>query len=71
MAIELPALPYPPSALEPHISAATVALHHDGHHRAHVEEANRLLEGSGLEGLELDKEKKQLLSEFIAEQNVI
>ncbi|WP_372015335.1 superoxide dismutase [Pseudoxanthomonas sp. 10H] len=54
MPIELPPLPYAAGALEPHISAATVSLHHDGHHRAYVEEANRLLGGSGLEDLPLE-----------------
>ena len=54
MAIELPDLPYAPSALAPHLSATTLELHHDGHHRAHVEEVNRLLPGSGLEGLGLE-----------------
>ncbi|GAB3507913.1 superoxide dismutase [Pseudoxanthomonas daejeonensis] len=55
MAIELPALPYARDALEPHISAATLDLHHGAHHRAHVEEAARLLEGSGLAGLPLEE----------------
>src|SRR5690349_1291973 len=54
MAIELPALPYARNALEPHISAATLDLHHGAHHRDHVEETNRLLEGSGLGDLALE-----------------
>jgi Fe-Mn family superoxide dismutase len=54
MPIELPALPYARGALEPHISAATLDLHHDGHHRAYVEETNRLLAGSGLEDASLE-----------------
>ena len=54
MPIELPALPYPRTALEPHISAATLDQHHGSHHRAHVEETNRLLAGSGLEDLALE-----------------
>ena len=55
MAIELPALPYPRNALEPHLSAATLDEHHGSHHRGHVEATNRLLEGSGLEGLALEE----------------
>ena len=55
MAIELPALPYAPSALAPHLSAATLELHHGGHHRGYVEQTNRLLEGSGLEDLPLEQ----------------
>ena len=54
MPIELPALPYAHAALEPHISAATLELHHGGHHRAHVEALDRLLPGSGLEALALE-----------------
>ena len=55
MAIELPALPYLRNALEPHLSAAALDEHHGSHHRGHVEATNRLLEGSGLEGLALEE----------------
>ncbi|KAF1686153.1 superoxide dismutase [Pseudoxanthomonas broegbernensis] len=54
MPIELPDLPYPRTALEPHITAATLDLHHGVHHRAYVDAARRLLEGSGLEELALE-----------------
>ncbi|HVE83541.1 MAG TPA: superoxide dismutase [Myxococcales bacterium] len=40
----LPDLPYDYSALEPHISAEIMELHHDKHHRAYVEKANQALE---------------------------
>jgi superoxide dismutase, Fe-Mn family len=40
---QLPALPYRVHALEPHISARTLELHHGRHHRAYVEKANTLL----------------------------
>jgi len=36
----LPALPYAPEALEPHIDARTMALHHDKHHASYVENLN-------------------------------
>jgi Fe-Mn family superoxide dismutase len=39
----LPKLPYALDALEPHISAAIMELHHDKHHRAYVEGANKAL----------------------------
>jgi Fe-Mn family superoxide dismutase len=46
--IELPELPYPADALEPFISARTLRIHHDGHHRAYVDKANALVgEASG------------------------
>ena len=44
MSIELPPLPYPLDALEPFISATTLATHHGKHHRAYVEKT-RLLAG--------------------------
>jgi Fe-Mn family superoxide dismutase len=40
---ELPALPYPYAALEPHISAKSMELHHAKHHAAYVENANLAL----------------------------
>lgn len=55
MPIELPELPYAPSALAPHLSAATLELHHGQHHRAYVEQTNQLLAGSGLEELPLEQ----------------
>jgi Fe-Mn family superoxide dismutase len=36
MTLELPPLPYPPEALEPHIDAMTMTIHHDKHHAAYV-----------------------------------
>jgi Fe-Mn family superoxide dismutase len=41
---ELPPLPYDYGALEPHISGRIMELHHDKHHRAYVEGANRALD---------------------------
>ena len=41
---ELPALPYSPEALEPHIDARTMTLHHDMHHASYVEQLNSALE---------------------------
>jgi Fe-Mn family superoxide dismutase len=49
MALELPALPYPYDALEPHMSRETLEFHHDKHHQAYVTNGNNLLKGSGLE----------------------
>ena len=42
MAFELPALPYAPTALEPHISARTFEFHHGKHHNAYVTNLNTL-----------------------------
>jgi len=48
MAIVLPDLPYPKDALEPHISSRTLEFHHDKHHKAYVDNANKLVEGTDL-----------------------
>jgi len=46
MPFELPELPYPYEALEPHIDAETMRIHHDLHHGAYVTNANAALEGT-------------------------
>src|SRR5918997_927633 len=48
MPFELPPLPYPYDALEPHIDAETMRIHHDRHHQAYVDNANKALEGTEL-----------------------
>ncbi|MGD2111307.1 MAG: superoxide dismutase [Phycisphaerae bacterium] len=45
MAHELPALPYAFNALEPHIDARTMEIHHGKHHAAYVNKLNAALEG--------------------------
>ena len=46
MAFTLPPLPYAPEALEPHIDAATMKVHHGGHHQAYVNNLNKALESA-------------------------
>jgi superoxide dismutase, Fe-Mn family len=46
MAFELPDLPYAYDALEPHIDAETMRIHHDLHHKAYVDNANAALAGT-------------------------
>jgi Fe-Mn family superoxide dismutase len=50
MAFEVPDLPYPYDALEPHIDEATMRVHHDKHHQAYVDKVNAALEGTQLAG---------------------
>lgn len=48
MAYELPPLPYAFNALEPHIDAKTMEIHHGKHHQAYVTNLNKALEGTDL-----------------------
>jgi len=55
MPFELPPLPYPSDSLEPHIDKATMEVHHGGHHKAYVDNLNKAVVGSPLEGKSLDE----------------
>ncbi|MGO9903659.1 MAG: superoxide dismutase [Solirubrobacteraceae bacterium] len=46
MSYAVPPLPYAYDALEPHIDALTMQIHHDKHHQAYVDKANVALEGT-------------------------
>jgi Fe-Mn family superoxide dismutase len=50
MAYELPALDYEYAALEPHIDARTMEIHHTKHHQGYVTKVNAALEGSAFDG---------------------
>jgi superoxide dismutase, Fe-Mn family len=46
MPFQLPDLPYDHAALEPHIDARTMEIHHGKHHQAYIDNANKALEGT-------------------------
>jgi Fe-Mn family superoxide dismutase len=60
MAYTLPDLPYAFDALEPHIDALTMEIHHDKHHGTYVTNLNNALEGSALGDLPIEELLKQL-----------
>ncbi|MBA2778577.1 superoxide dismutase [Billgrantia kenyensis] len=51
----LPELPYAYDALEPHIDAMTMEIHHSRHHKTYVDKLNAALEGTGLEDVPVDE----------------
>jgi Fe-Mn family superoxide dismutase len=55
MAFTLPDLPYDFGALEPHIDAQTMEIHHDRHHKAYVDNANAALAGTELENASVEE----------------
>jgi Fe-Mn family superoxide dismutase len=64
MAYELPPLPYAKDALEPHIDALTMEIHHDKHHAAYVTNVNKAIAGKP------DLEKKTV-EELISNLDVV
>ena len=60
MAYELPPLPYPNDALEPHIDAQTMGIHHDKHHQTYVTNVNAAIAGTGLESMSPEELIKNL-----------
>jgi Fe-Mn family superoxide dismutase len=68
MAFQLPALPYALDALEPHIDARTMEIHHGKHHNAYVTNLNAAIAGTDLEGKSLE-ELMQVAGSNIAVRN--
>ncbi len=60
MPFTLPQLPYAPEALEPHIDAQTMSIHHGKHHNAYVTNANKALEGTALADLPVEQVVRRL-----------
>lgn len=59
MAHELPKLPYALDALEPHISKETLEYHYGKHHKAYVDNLNKLIPGTEFENMSLEETIKK------------
>ena len=55
MSFELPKLPYAYDALEPHIDARTMEIHHSKHHQGYTTNLNAAIEGTELEGKSIEE----------------
>jgi superoxide dismutase, Fe-Mn family len=60
MAFELPKLPYAYDALEPHIDAQTMEIHHSRHHNAYTTNLNAAIAGTELDGKSIEDILKNL-----------
>jgi len=54
MAFELPALPYAYDALEPHLDARTMEIHHSKHHAGYTKNLNAAVAGTAMEGKSIE-----------------
>ncbi|AVI50540.1 superoxide dismutase [Pukyongia salina] len=55
MSFQLPTLPYATDALEPHIDARTMEIHHGKHHAGYTNNLNAAIEGTDLEGKSIEE----------------
>lgn len=55
MPFQLPPLPYAPNALEPHIDAKTMEIHHGKHHAAYTNNLNAAIEGTEMDGKTIEE----------------
>ena len=69
MAFQLPALPYSFNALEPHIDARTMEIHHGKHHAAYTNNLNAAIEGTPLEGKSIEEILGQVSKQSPAVRN--
>jgi len=69
MAFTLPALPYAFNALEPHIDARTMEIHHGKHHNAYVTNLNNAIAGTDAEKLSLEEINKNISKYPVAVRN--
>ncbi len=60
MSFELPKLPYSADALEPHIDAQTMEIHHGKHHKGYTDNLNNAIKGTDKEGKSIEEILKNL-----------
>ncbi|MCC5875752.1 MAG: superoxide dismutase [Candidatus Sumerlaeia bacterium] len=60
MAYTLPPIPYAKDALEPHIDAKTMEIHHGKHHQAYIDKVNAAIKGTPFESLSIEELVTQL-----------
>ena len=71
MAYELPQLPYDYNALEPHIDARTMEIHHTKHHQAYITKVNDALAGSSLADMDIISVISDLSSVSAAQRGAV
>ena len=69
MAFELPKLPYAYDALEPHIDARTMEIHHTKHHQAYTDNLNKAIAGTDMDGKSIEEILQNLDGENKAVRN--
>jgi Fe-Mn family superoxide dismutase len=69
MAFTLPALPYAANALEPHIDAKTMEIHHGKHHNTYVTNLNNAIAGTDAEKLSIEEINKNISKYPVAVRN--
>jgi Fe-Mn family superoxide dismutase len=69
MSFKLPDLPYDYNALEPHIDARTMEIHHTKHHAGYTKKLNNAIEGSSLSGKSIEDILKNVSKESTAVRN--
>jgi Fe-Mn family superoxide dismutase len=66
---ELPKLPYDLTALEPHIDAKTMEIHHGKHHQAYINNLNAAIEGTDLAGMSIEAIMGEISKHSMAVRN--
>ena len=71
MAFQLPDLPYAFDALEPHIDARTMEIHHDKHHAGYTSKLNAAIQGTDLEGKKIKERVKKTTARVLGRSSIM